>query len=218
MAPDLVVPVDDLAHASRAETQLFDGIRTLDDAAVREPCLLPGWTVGHLLTHLARNADSHARRTAAAAEGVVVDQYPGGRAERAAEIDAGAGRRSAAILEDIAESSARMLEAWAGAPTVAWAGVTRDLSGLERPLAELPGRRWLEVEVHRVDLGTGPTYRDWSDAFVAARLAPMRVGMGDRLPVGAEAPPAGMLDERDELAWLYGRLSRADLPALGPWS
>jgi maleylpyruvate isomerase len=111
-----------------------------------------------------------------------------------------------------------MLEAWAATPTRAWAGMTRDLSGFERPLTELPGRRWLEVEVHRVDLGTGPTHRDWSDAFVAARLVPMRTGLGDRLPVGAEAPPAGALDERAELAWLYGRLSRPDLPVLGPWS
>ena len=189
MATEAASPVDDLERVSEAESRLFANVRELDDATIRSPSLLPGWTVGHLLTHLARNADSHARRTLAAGNGVVVDQYPGGLAERAAEIEAGSGRRAAAILEDVAISSARMLEAWAGAPDRAWAAITRDASGLERPLAELPGRRWLEVEVHLVDLGTGPTHRDWSDAFVAARLPQMRSGRcrpaarGDRTAV-----------------------------------
>lgn len=211
-------PVDDLVRAREAEVRMFAHVRVLDDDAVRRPSLLADWTVGHLLTHLARNADSHTRRAEAAAAGLVVDQYPGGAAERAAEIDAGASRPAAAIVADVATSSARMLEAWAATPEDAWAGVTRDLSGRERPLAELPGRRWLEVEVHLVDLGTGPTHRDWSDDFVAARLADMRAGLAARLPAGAVPPTPGTLDDRDELAWLYGRLAVADLPALGPWS
>jgi len=115
-------------------------------------------------------------------------------------------------------SSARMLEGWAEAPDYAWAGITRDSSGRERPLAELPGRRGQEVEVHLVHIGLGPTNRDWSDAFVAARLPAMRAGLAARLPPGVEPPPTGELDERDELAWLHGRSGRADLPVLGPWS
>jgi maleylpyruvate isomerase len=218
MASPPEAPTGDLERVSEAESWLFATVRALDDDDVRSPSLLPEWTVGHLLTHLARNADSHWRRTVAAIGGVVVDQYPGGLSERAAEIEAGAGRRAAGVLEDVALSSARMLEGWADVPDHAWAGITRDASGLERPLAELPGRRWLEVEVHLVDLGTGPSHRDWSDAFVAARLPQMRAGLGARVPEGSVPPPAGTLDERDELAWLYGRFARADLPVLGPWS
>jgi maleylpyruvate isomerase len=200
------------------EERLSAAVRGVDDAGMREPSSLPGWSVGHLLTHLARNADSHTRRTAAAVEGVVVDQYPGGADERAADIDAGAARPAAVILEDVALSSTRMLEAWARVPDRAWSGVTRDLSGRGRPLVELPGRRWIEVEVHLVDLGLGPTHRDWSDEFVTVQLGPMRAGLADRLPEGAAAPAVDSLDGRDELAWLYGRLARPDLPVLGPWS
>ena len=218
MATHPAVPVDDLARVSEAEQRLFSSVRALDDAEMRVPSLLPGWSVGHVLTHLARNADSHRRRTAAARSGVMVDQYPGGMEERAAEIEAGAHRSAATVVEDLAVASARMLEAWADVPTAAWAGVTRDGSGRERPLAELPGRRWLEVEVHLVDLGAGPTHRDWPDAFVAAHLAPMQAGTADRLPAGAALPPVGTLDERDELAWLLGRWHRPDVPVLGPWS
>ena len=217
MATHPDVPVDDLARVSEAEQRLFASIRAFDDAEVRAPSLLPGWSVGHVLTHLARNADSHRRRTEAARAGVMVDQYPGGLEERAAEIEAGAARPAAAVLEDVAVASARMLGAWADVPVPAWAGVTRDASGRERPLSELPGRRWLEVEVHLVDLGVGPGHRDWPDAFVATQLPALRAGVADRLPAGAALPPVGALDERDELAWLYGRLTRADLPVLGPW-
>jgi len=138
MADRPAAPVEDLERVSEAESRLFASVRALDDTTVRSPSLLPGWTIGYVLTHLARNADSHVRRAVAAAEGVVVDQYPGGPAERAAEIEAGAHRRAAAVLEDLALSSARMLGAWAAAPDRAWSGVSRDAGGRERPLAELP--------------------------------------------------------------------------------
>ncbi|MET0910545.1 MAG: maleylpyruvate isomerase N-terminal domain-containing protein, partial [Ilumatobacteraceae bacterium] len=42
------------------------------------PSLLPGWTRGHVLTHIARNADSFVRLLEAAGRGEVVTQYAGG--------------------------------------------------------------------------------------------------------------------------------------------
>ena len=217
MATAADAPVDDLVHVAGAESRLLDAVRGLGDTDMAAPSRLPGWTVAHLLTHLARNADSHRRRTVAAVAGVMVDQYPGGMAERAAEIEAGAGRSAAEVVADVATASTAMLEAWMAVPDGAWSGVTRDAGGTERPLAELPGRRWLEVEVHLVDLGTGPDHRAWPEAFVATRLAELRPGVAARLPAGATLPAPGALDERDELAWLYGRLARPDLPVLGPW-
>jgi maleylpyruvate isomerase len=208
-------PVEELARVQDAEARLGAVVGSLDDEAVRRPSLLPDWSVGHLVTHLARNADSHVRRTQASIDGIVVDQYPGGLAARAAEIHAGAHRRATELAADVEASSARLLAIWTDVPDHAWANVTRDASGLERCLVELPTRRWLEVEVHLVDLGTGPTTRDWSDEFVTARLPEMRAGAPARLAPG-DALPA--LDERDELAWLFGRLDRDDLPSLGPWT
>ena len=214
-SPD--APVEALGAWREAEGRLLATITPLDDATMAGPSLLAGWTVAHLLTHLARNADSHVRRTEAAIAGVVVDQYPGGLTERAADIEAGAGRSAAAVRDDVGASTARLLAAWSDVPDAAWANVTRDASGGERRLDELPSRRWLEVEVHLVDLGCGPTHRDWSDAFVTAFLADMRAGAAVRLPVGDELPAPGQVDSRDELAWLFGRLVRDDLPELGPW-
>ena len=54
------------------------------------PSLLPEWTRGHVLTHIARNADSFVRVLEAARRGEVVTQYEGGVAGRNADIEAGA--------------------------------------------------------------------------------------------------------------------------------
>jgi hypothetical protein len=45
----------------------------------------------------------------------------------------------------------------------------------------------------------------------------MRKIAARRLTPGDELPAPGTVDPRDELAWLFGRLERADLPRLGPW-
>jgi maleylpyruvate isomerase len=111
-----------------------------------------------------------------------------------------------------------MAAAWQCVPEPAWANVTRDVNGRERPLRDLPSRRWQELEVHVVDLEVGVTHREWSDDFVAAWPPQLRAGLADRLPVGAMAPAVGTLDDRDELAWLYGRLQHPDLPTLAPWA
>ena len=71
--------------------------------------------------------------------------------------------------------------------------------------------------MHAVDLDVGLTPHDWPDDFVEVWLPRLRGGLPGRLVAGGVAPPAGALDPRDELAWLYGRLTRDDLPELTPW-
>ncbi len=182
------------------------------------PSLLPGWTVGHVLTHVARNADSHLRRAEAAERGEVVDQYPGGFEGRAAEIGQGAARPAGALLDDLSSSSAALAAAWDGMPEGAWAHITRDVGGRERPLSALPGRRWQELEVHLVDLRTPVTYRDWPAEFVAVWLPRLEAGAGDRLTPGGTMPDVGAVDDRQRLAWLYGRTRPPGFPELCPWS
>jgi len=211
-------PTVDLQRVAGAQGRFSDRIAGLDDAGVRRPSTLPGWTVAHLLTHVARNADSHIRRAEAAALHQVIDQYPGGFAGRTAEIDLGAGRTAAELVADVDETARRLASTWARLPDDAWGAVTRDVGGRERPLWALVARRWQELEVHLVDLDLGDTPRGWSDAFVATFLPRVRSSAPDRLAPGTALPAPGTLDERDELAWLYGRLDRPDLPALAPWS
>lgn len=212
-------PTADIARVVAVHARLDELIAGLTDDEARSPSRLSGWSIGHLLTHLARNADSHLLRTRGALAGKVVDQYPGGAAERSGAIDAGAGRPASELVDDVRSSSAAVDAAWSDVPPAAWPNRTRDLSGRERPLSELPGRRWLEVEIHLIDMGRpgDPTHHDWSDDFVSVWLPHQRAGLDARLPDGSAAPTPGSIDERDELAWLVGRLDRPDLPTLGPW-
>ncbi|MFI9324466.1 maleylpyruvate isomerase N-terminal domain-containing protein [Kitasatospora aureofaciens] len=74
----------------RAATGLL--LRTaarLCDAGVRAPSLLPGWSRGHVLTHLARNADGGRRLPSWARTGVRTPLPGPGGAGRA---DRGGGR------------------------------------------------------------------------------------------------------------------------------
>ena len=116
--------------------------------------------------------------------GRMVDQYPGGAAERSGAIDVGAERPAPELVDDVRSSSAAVDAAWSDVPAAAWPNRTRDLSGRERPLSELPGRRWLEVEIHLIDVGRpgDPTHRDWSDDFVSVWLPHQRAGLEARLP------------------------------------
>lgn len=235
-------PQLEIDGALAAHVTLLDRLADLGDAEVRRPSRLPGWQVAHVLTHLARNADSFTGVFLAAHDGGVADQYPGGPAQRTADIEAGAGRDAAALLADVRDASARLEDAWATTPIGAWAhGRGRDAAGHERDLCELVFRRWREVEVHHVDLGRAFTWRDWSPGYVALDLDRAIDGLGPRLapgtalrveaedeigawmvePVGVTPDTAARVTVRaskhELLAWLLGRHERADWPVLTPW-
>jgi maleylpyruvate isomerase len=205
-----VIPERDITRVVDAQRRFDTAVAGLTDVDVRKASGCPGWTVGHVLTHVARNADSHVRRTEAAGRNEMIDQYPGGYEGREAAIETGAHRSVAELIDDVRASAAAVEAAWRAAPEAAWSNMTTDVGGRERPLAELVLRRWQELEVHLVDLDIGVTYRDWPNDFVEQWLP--------RLRNYANEPetPAG-LDAHDELAWLYGRLQRNDLPVLPPW-
>ncbi|MEZ5182021.1 MAG: maleylpyruvate isomerase family mycothiol-dependent enzyme [Acidimicrobiales bacterium] len=196
------VPDVELAGCRASHQRLDEAIAGLTDEQARQPSRLPGWSVGHVLTHLARNADSVVRRLEAAARGEVVDQYVGGREGRAADIEAGAARPAVELLADVRTSSARCDEACAGVPAEVWERPTRGLGGDVSPAAFLAFSRWREVEVHHVDLGLGYEPSSWP-AELVERWLPHELG---RLPGRTE--PAALL------AWALGR---AEAPPLGDW-
>ena len=208
-------PIEHIEVVAAAHRRMIECIDGLSDIDMRKPSLLPHWSVGHVLTHLARNADSHVRRAEAAVAGVVVDQYPGGYEARAAEIEAGASRPAGEIIDDVQQSAVALEQTWHETPDHAWSSISRDVGGRERELGTLPARRWQEVEVHLVDLDIGITHRDWSDQFVAEWLPRSREQILRKLEPGSVLPQFD--DPREELAWLYGRLRRDDLPAPPAW-
>lgn len=105
-----------------------------------------------------------------AARGEVLDQYEGGVASRAADIDTGAGRPTAAHLDDLRASAAALRAAWDAMPDSAWTNRTRPLGG-ESTADDGPVARLFEVEVHHVDVGRGYTPADWPASTVDIGLA-----------------------------------------------
>jgi maleylpyruvate isomerase len=192
-----------------AHLRLGATLELVTDDVARRPSQLPGWTVGHVLAHLARNADSHLRRIAGAARGEVVDQYPGGPEGRAAEIEAAAGRPAAELVADVLATNAALEAAWEALPEGAWGRHTRSVSGALLAADALPFGRWREVEVHHADIGLDFGYQEWSDGFVAEELPRALATVPRRL-----ADPAS---RRQLCAWLLDRAATPGSLSLEPW-
>ena len=203
-----------LAGCTEAHRGLLASLDGLTDEVAAGPSLLPGWSVGHVLTHIARNADSFVRLTAAAVDGRVVPQYEGGMAARNAEIEAGAGRSAVALVADVRESAAALDACWASAPESVWAFTGETALG-PALLSELPVRRWREVTVHRSDLGLGSTPADWPNTYVRIDLPRLTMLWASRRPMGLTTLPPEALAATPQvrLAWLLGR---ATIDGLGP--
>jgi maleylpyruvate isomerase len=211
---------DVIAGCASAHQRLLADADTLTDDDIAQPSLLPGWTVGHVVTHLARHADGQIRVFEAAARGEAAERYPGGMEQRCAEIDAGADRPAADQVADLRRTVWALETAWAAVPAEGWA-LTGTIAGRPEAVAELPFRRWREVEVHHADLGRpGFTYADWSDGYVRRELTLAEMSWAARRPMGLTVLPAAALAQPPacRLAWLFGRASIDGLEPAEPWS
>jgi maleylpyruvate isomerase len=175
----VVRPVADVEAVRAATRVLLATVDELGDDQMREPSRLPGWSRAEVVAHLARNADGAARVAQAAARGDVGKQYPGGAAQRAAEIAAARDLKASVLRSDLRRSCDALMDAWAALPDDAWALAGRTLAG-ERPLHAWPWSRRREVEVHHVDLAAGYTPDQWPVAFVVRALDHLVTGMPGR--------------------------------------
>ena len=208
-----------IAGCAAAHQRLLADADTLVDDEIARPSLLPGWTIGHVLTHLARQADSQIRVFEAAARGVASERYPGGTAQRTGEIDAGASRAAADQIVDLRRSIWALEGAWAAVTAGGWELVGTTL-GRPEPVSDLPFRRWREVEVHHADLGRpGFSYDDWSPGYVRRELGRAEMAWAARRPMGLTAlPPAALaMSPARRLAWLMGRQPIEGLEQVEPW-
>lgn len=139
-----------------------------DDAHLREPSLLPGWTRAHVLAHLARNADALMRTLAGTMRGEIIPMYVG-ETERAADIEAGSALPAHALFDDVESSAAALDALWSAMTPEQWDGQARTRKGIA-PARRLIFSRWREVEIHRVDLAEGYGPGDWPASFVAPLL------------------------------------------------
>ncbi|MGF1426958.1 maleylpyruvate isomerase family mycothiol-dependent enzyme [Kitasatospora sp. LaBMicrA B282] len=218
-------PHADLARVAESTERLLHTVAGLDPSAVAEPSALPGWTRGHLLAHLARNADSLVNLVESARTGTDIPQYASEDA-REEGIQQGAGRPLDEQLADLRASAARLAEAAGTLPEAAWQVQLKHRHGYTFPATDLPWKRLAELEYHHVDLAVGYTAAHWPAEFAAAEFDKLatRFATLDGLPAlqlvaedtGAEAllGPADRSDAaelriegpiRALTAWLSGR-------------
>ncbi|HEX8095672.1 maleylpyruvate isomerase N-terminal domain-containing protein [Jatrophihabitans sp.] len=208
MRPD---HVETLGQLEQSHARLTATLAGLSEEQARAGSLLPGWSRGHVVTHLCRNADALRRLALGALNGVPAEMYPGGPEARNAAIEEGADRPVELLVADHDFAGSRLIGVLRGLPSdaldtpVTW----------RKPITagDLAMLRWKEIEIHHLDLGLEYTAGDWPPEFVEATL-------GTELPelskaaADVEVPD---LPRHELLAWLVGRPTRPGLPDLPSW-
>jgi maleylpyruvate isomerase len=175
------------------------GAITLDPSRASR---LPGWTIGHVLTHLARNADSVVRRLEASARGEVVPQYTGGAEGRSHEIELGCSRPYEVQVADLVASCEGLDAHIRKVPDDAWSFKTPSTSGEMQPGLVVLERRQREVIIHHSDLGIGFGPEQWPLSFAEQLVDELLKDVPDRS------------DPRRLAGWLT---DRSGPPSIAPW-
>ena len=237
---------DVLAELDACTERIAGTLEGLTGQDLRGPSALPGWSRGHVATHIARNADSLWNLLEWARTGVETPQYPS-LDRRNADLDAGAGRGAAELVADVRATAARFAEQARTLPEDAWNAPVKAMQGWPHPAWFTVFRRWHEVEAHHADLAAGYGPADWAEPYVrwssAATLAAVaalperaRGGLagyritatdsGESADLGwAAGGPEASGSARALLGWLSGRTDgsgvhvRPDgpLPVPPPW-
>ncbi len=140
--------------------RLLDLVSELETDDFREPSRLPGWTRGHVIAHLAHNAQALGRMSSAAARGELVDAYPDDDRDEAIEKDAQ--DDAIGLVQLMATAQAGLEIAWDSLGDDDWSKPVRFRNG---SVEELVLCRWRENEIHTVDLALSYTERDWTPEF-----------------------------------------------------
>jgi len=112
-------PAEELNEVQAATDRFLASVVGLDAEALAAPSLLPGWTRGHVCSHLANNADSLVNLLTWARTGVETPAYPPGDARDQA-IEAGASRSADEHVEALSASAERFSRAVARHPEDRW--------------------------------------------------------------------------------------------------
>lgn len=185
-----------------ASSRLMDTVDSIADEALGEPSLLPGWSVGHVLAHLALHAEAVTGALQSLAEGDAAVLYASSEAR-----DAGIAELAQADADDLRLRLSVGIAQLAGsltdlAPLYAEATFERTPGGARLPVTEVPLMRLSEVEIHHADLGLGYTHQAWPEQTVGLLL--------DR--EAARYRGEGFTAQAEDLGreWVFGE------PATGP--
>ena len=149
---------DHLDAVSDHTRRLVATARGLDDA--RGPTLCAGWSRGHVLSHIARNADGLAALVRSAVDGTGEPMYASTEA-RDADVEAGAGRPVEELADDVEASAAALADQLPRLrPEHAELRLERTPGAFLVKGKNIPFMRLREVVYHHVDLEAGFTFED----------------------------------------------------------
>ena len=200
-----------LGRLAEAHDRLMATATVLSDEQCGEPSLLPGWSRGHVLTHIARNADGLRNLLIWAHTGVATQQY-GSLEERDAQIEAGSGRTAGELAADLASSAHAFMEQARELTDEAWNAEVKAMRGPAHPAWFTLHRRLTEVEVHHVDLAAGYGPQDWAEWFVTDMLYQVT----GRIAEQDDAPAVTVTDTSSGRQYLLGHDARSDRDITGP--
>jgi maleylpyruvate isomerase len=226
-----------LAAARRATDVLCEVVNEMDDAACQSPSRLPGWCRGHVISHLARNADGLVNLLTSARTGIERPMYAS-QSDRDADIEEGGRRLLRVQQEDLNAANGRFFQAAARLSAADWQVHVAARGGRMWQAAEVPWARLTEILVHLVDVDRGVGFSDVVGVagaelpslvdFVVTRYGGRTDVPGVRLAValpegvsrewefgvGAQSVVRG--DASAALAWLTGRGDGAGLDGVVP--
>lgn len=218
---------------------LLATVGAMSEADLAAPSSLPGWSRGHVLAHIAGNAEGLGRRARSMIDGVPRAMYESQEA-RDADIEWRSGRTLTEHLTALAGTGDDARRDFSGLPGARLDEVVEIRSGLTVRMGDLLLFRLQEVCIHHADLGTpGYTWEDWPDELGAWAL-PRAVGMfasrgefpvawveadGQRLAISDGDGPGLAGSHRELLAWITGRapgtgltpVGLAEVPAAPQW-
>lgn len=182
--------VHDLRSVREATERLLTAVAKVDNAALAEESHLPGWTRGHILAHLARNADA------------LVNVFEGrpmyqSATARDADIERDSSRPLDVQLADVRKTSELFLSQ--GEVDQDWSRTVELRNGVTDLAANVPFRRLVEVELHHVDLNIGYTLDDLPEEFTRREIA----FLADRWAGRPEVPPTALV-AADGRTWRTG--------------
>ncbi len=222
----------DLSDVVASTDKLIERVASFDDERKTQPSRLPNWSSGHVLAHIALNAEAFILVATSRRQGDLGVMYQHGGDGRNADIAELAAKPAATILSRLRASADAFEDAWS--EPVPEGPCTPAIGGPEFPASSVLLRRLREVEAHGVDISDDlmrPS--DWSDRYVdidlplqwqgvSARLAEGRgVAITDELSQTWNAGGGEVvhtdLSRRETLAWVIDRGPFANLPNLESW-
>ncbi len=162
-----MVPLEKIQQATQ---RLIRTVDLMTDEEYAAPSLLPGWTRGHVVAHLALNAEGLAGALMGVSHGRPVPMYASSQA-RDDDIEGLSTAAPTTLRTRLLGATTEFVIAVNGVDDDSWEiEIERTPGGPSFPAGAVTSMREREVEIHHADLGLAYTRADWPSTFCTRLL------------------------------------------------